>query len=49
MTTEAEWDIPKMTEKDALEAKPGLIRFHYKYKFEVEFREPCNEWCHTQI
>jgi hypothetical protein len=33
-----------MTEKDALVAKPGLIRLHYKYKFEDGFGEPCDEW-----
>jgi hypothetical protein len=33
-----------MTEKDASDAKPGLIRLRYKYKFEDEFGEPCDEW-----
>lgn len=40
----AELEIPKMTEKDASDAKPGLIRLRYKYKFEDEFGEPCDEW-----
>jgi hypothetical protein len=39
-----EWDIPNMTEKDASELEPKLIRLRYKYKFEDEFGEPCNEW-----
>jgi hypothetical protein len=26
-----------MSEKDASDAKPGLVRLRYKYKFEYEF------------
>jgi hypothetical protein len=29
----AEWKMPKMTEKDALDAEPRVIRLYYKYKF----------------
>jgi hypothetical protein len=35
-----------MTEKDASETEPGLVRLWYKYKFEAQFKEPCNEWLH---
>jgi hypothetical protein len=24
--------------------RPGLVRLRYNYKFEDEFREPCDEW-----
>lgn len=30
-------------EKDASKKEPGLVRLHYKYKFEAEFGEPCDE------
>jgi hypothetical protein len=33
-----------MTGKDVSKAEPRPIRLHYKYKFEDEFGEPCNEW-----
>jgi hypothetical protein len=33
-----------MYEKDILDAEPGLVRLHYKYKFKEEFGEPCDEW-----
>jgi hypothetical protein len=36
--------MSKMSKKDASDAKPGLVRHHYKYKFEDEFGEPCDEW-----
>jgi hypothetical protein len=36
--------MPKMTEKDASDAESRLIRLRYKYKFEDEFGEPCDEW-----
>ena len=31
-----------MTEKDTSE--PRLFKLRYKYKFEYEFGEPCDEW-----
>jgi hypothetical protein len=40
----AEWDIPKMTEKDASDAEPRPVRLRYKYKFKDEFGEPCDDW-----
>jgi hypothetical protein len=40
----AEWDMPKMTEKYASTTELGQIRLRYKYKFEDEFGEPCDEW-----
>ena len=33
------WQMPKMSKKDASDVEPGLVRLHYKYKFEDEFRE----------
>ena len=36
--------MPKKSEKDVSEAEPGLVRLRYKYKFEDEFGEPCDEW-----
>ena len=36
----AEWDMLKMSEGDALDAEPGLVRLRYKYRFEDEFGEP---------
>jgi hypothetical protein len=38
------WEILKMSEKDASNAEPGLVRLHYKYKFEDEFGEPSDGW-----
>jgi hypothetical protein len=35
-----EWKIPMMFEKDASDAKLGMVRLCYKYKFEDEFGEP---------
>jgi hypothetical protein len=29
-----EWEMSKMTEKDALDAETGLVGLRYKYKFE---------------
>jgi hypothetical protein len=40
----AEWEMPKMSKKDALDMEPGLIRLRYKYKFEDEFVEPYDRW-----
>jgi hypothetical protein len=34
------WEMPKMSEKDALDTEPVLVRLRYMYKFEDEFREP---------
>jgi hypothetical protein len=33
-----------MSEKDASDADPGLVRLCYNYKFEDEFGEPSNGW-----
>jgi hypothetical protein len=38
-----EWEMPKKSEKDVSDVEPGLVRLRYKYKFEDEFGEPCNE------
>ena len=35
----AEWEMPKMSKKDASDVEPRLVRLRYKYKFEDEFRE----------
>jgi hypothetical protein len=40
----AECEMSKMTEKDASDTEPRLIRLCYKYKYEDEFGEPCDEW-----
>jgi hypothetical protein len=40
----AECEIPKMSEKDASDTEPGLIRLRYKYKFEDEFEKPSDGW-----
>jgi hypothetical protein len=40
----AEWEMPKMSEKDALNMEPGLIRLHYKYKFKDGVGEPSDGW-----
>lgn len=40
----AEWEMPKMTDEDASATEPGLVRLRYKYKFEEDFGEPCDEW-----
>jgi hypothetical protein len=37
----SEWD---MTEKDASDVEPRLIKLRYKYRFEDEFGEPCDRW-----
>jgi hypothetical protein len=36
--------MPKKFEKDVSGAKPRLVMLRYKYKFEDEFGEPCDEW-----
>jgi hypothetical protein len=36
--------MPKMSEKHTSDAEPGLVRLQYKYMFEEEFGEPCDEW-----
>jgi hypothetical protein len=33
----AEWDMPKVSEGDSLDAEPRLIRLRCKYRFEDEF------------
>jgi hypothetical protein len=33
-----------MSEKHTSDAEPGLVRLQYKYMFEEEFGEPCDEW-----
>jgi hypothetical protein len=40
----AEWDMPKVSEGDASDVEPGLIRLWCKYKFEDEFGEPSDGW-----
>jgi hypothetical protein len=40
----AEWEMSKMSEKDASDAEPGLVRLRYKYKYEDEFGEPSDGW-----
>jgi hypothetical protein len=40
----AEWDMSKMFEEDASDAEPGLVRLHYKYRFDDEFGEPSGGW-----
>jgi hypothetical protein len=40
----AEWEMLKMSEKDASDTEPGLVRLHYKYNFKDEFGKPCDEW-----
>jgi hypothetical protein len=40
----AEWDMPKMSEGDASDAEPGLVRLRYKYRFKDEFGEPSDGW-----
>jgi hypothetical protein len=36
----AEWDMLKVSEGDASDAEPGLVRLRYKYRFKDEFGEP---------
>jgi hypothetical protein len=36
--------MPEMSKEDVLDAEPWLIKLRYKYKFENEFGEPCDEW-----
>jgi hypothetical protein len=36
--------MPKMSEKNASDVEPGLVRLRYKYKFEDEFGEPSDRW-----
>jgi hypothetical protein len=40
----SEWKMPKMTEKDASNVEPGLIRLRYKYRFKDKFGELCDDW-----
>jgi hypothetical protein len=40
----AKWEMSEMSKKDASVAEPGLVRLRYKYNFEDEFGEPCDEW-----
>jgi hypothetical protein len=40
----AEWDMPKVSEGDSLDAEPGLIRLRCKYRFEDKFGEPSDGW-----
>jgi hypothetical protein len=37
MATKGEWSMPEMSEKDASEKEPNLIRLCNKYKFKDEF------------
>jgi hypothetical protein len=36
--------MSNMSEEDASDAEPGLVRLRYKYRFEDEFGEPSAEW-----
>ena len=36
--------MPKMSENDASNAEPGLVRLRYKYKYEDECGEPSDGW-----
>jgi hypothetical protein len=36
--------MPKVSEGDASDAEPGLVRLWYKYRFEDEFGEPSDGW-----
>jgi hypothetical protein len=36
--------MSKMSEGDALDTEPGLVRLRYKYSFEDEFGEPSDGW-----
>jgi hypothetical protein len=38
-----ECEMPKMSEKDASDVEPRLVRLRYKYKFGDGFGEPCDE------
>jgi hypothetical protein len=40
----AEWDMPKVSEGDASDAEPRLVRLRYKYRFDDEFGEPSDGW-----
>jgi hypothetical protein len=40
----AEWDMQKVSEADASDAEPRLIRIRYKYRFEDDFGEPSDGW-----
>jgi hypothetical protein len=39
--TSSDWGIPKMKEK---KKKHELVRLAYRFKFEKQFKEPCQEW-----
>jgi hypothetical protein len=43
MSLRVEWDMHEMKEEDASEIEPGLVRLRYKYKFEAQFKERCDE------
>jgi hypothetical protein len=36
--------MSKVSEGDASDAEPGLVRLRYKYRFEDEFGEPSDGW-----
>jgi hypothetical protein len=40
----AEWEMSKMSEKDASDVEPRLVRLRYKCKFKDEYGEPSDEW-----
>jgi hypothetical protein len=39
-----EWDLLKLSEGDALDDEPELVRLRYKHRFEDEFGEPSDGW-----
>ena len=40
----AEWEMSKMSEKDASDVEPRLVRLRYKCKFKDEYGEPSDGW-----
>jgi hypothetical protein len=39
--TLSEWSMPKLK---GTKKKSELVRLHYRFKFEKQFKEPCQEW-----
>jgi hypothetical protein len=39
--TLSEWSMPKLK---GTKKKGELVRLHYRFKFEKQFKEPCQEW-----
>jgi hypothetical protein len=40
----AQWEMSKMSKKDASDVEPRQIRFRYKYTSTYEFGEPSDRW-----